>query len=157
MLEINSHPAPLGLTSMKRNFAVRFLFGFLCRSLLVACAIGLSSSTSAAQSSAQPDAASTPCQWKGRTDQETQKLCDDAAQWAATHPQAEPTPCPYTGTDRFLWEKYCNHQDNLDPKVIDDIYKNTPGVPMPSNTYVTMPDGTIVGSDGSVIVPQNPQ
>ena len=142
---------------MTGNFAARFLSGFLCLSLFVMCEIGLAPGTSAAQSSAQPDPASTPCPWKGQTEEETQKLCDDAAQWAATHPQAELTPCPYTGTDRFLWEKYCNHQDNLDKKVIEDIYKNTSGVPVSGTTYWTMPDGTIVGSDGSVIVPQKSQ
>ena len=115
--------------------------------------------TSAAQPSAEPQAASTPCPWKGRNEQETLKLCADAAQWAATHPQAQPTPCPYHGTDRLLEMKYCEHQTNLDPQVIDDAYKDASkgiqGVPAPYTNYVTMPDGTIVGSDGSVIVPQN--
>lgn len=138
---------------------VRFLSGFFGLPILVACAVAPGASTSAAQPSSEPAAASTPCPWKGRNEQETQKLCADAAQWAATHPQAQPTPCPYHGTDRLLQMKYCEHQTNLDPQVIDDAYraasKSAQGGRVTSTTHWTMPDGTIVGSDGSVIVPQN--
>ena len=136
-------------------------------SLLAVCAMVLAPNRSAAQSGAEPEAASTPCPWKGQTDQETQKLCEDSALWDATHPQAQPSPCPYKGSDRLLWAKYCGSPETrgLDPKAIDDAYRKAideayknprvRGIPMPSTNYVTLPDGTIVGSDGSVIVPQN--
>jgi hypothetical protein len=142
---------------MKGNFAFPFLSGFLWLSLLAVCAIASGPCTSAAQSTAEPEAASTPCPWKGQNEQETEKLCEDSARWDAAHPQAQPTPCPYQGADRLLWAKYCGSPETrgLDPKVIDDAYQSVHGVPMPSTTYVTMPDGTIAGSDGSVIVPQD--
>src|SRR5580704_8438037 len=145
---------------MSCKFAFRLLNGSLLLPLLAACAIALGPVTSAAaQSTAEPEAASTPCPWKGQTDQETQKLCEDSARWVATHPQAQPSPCPYKGTDRLLWAKYCGSPETrgLDPKAIDDAYKNANvnTILVPSNNYVTMPDGTIVGSDGSVIIPQN--
>src|SRR5580704_15862016 len=140
---------------MSCKFAFRLLNGSLLLPLLAACAIALGPVTSAAaQSTAEPEAASTPCPWKGQTDQETQKLCEDSARWVATHPQAQPSPCPYKGTDRLLWAKYCGSPETrgLDPKTMDDTYRkaiddayknaNVNIILVPSTNYVTMPDGT---------------
>lgn len=126
------------------------------------CAVTVLPNRSGAQSSedpqlaSSPEASSTPCPYKAENDEATKKLCEEAAAWEATHPQAEPTPCPYQGTDRLLWAINCGHETRgFDPEAADKLYNSIQGTPAPSVTHQTMPDGTIVGSDGSVIAPSN--